>query len=78
MHPLCCTLALKKMLEGLSDAIAEAPLPIVHFSVDLWTCKVSGNKYIGIHIFWVDSKAVFKHALVAVSPRQRQRYSSHG
>ena len=59
--------ALKKILEGLAEAIAETPLPIMHFSLDLWTCKVSGKKYIGVHIFWVGAKAVFKHALVAVS-----------
>lgn len=56
----------KKVLEGLAEAIAEAPLLIVHFSVDLWTCKVSGKKFIGICIFWVTAKGVLKHALVAV------------
>lgn len=61
----------QKILDGLKEAIAEAPLPIVHFSVDLWTCKVSTDKYIGIHIFWVDGKAEFRHALVSVSPHRQ-------
>ena len=65
---LCVVLfsLLKKMLKGLPEAIAEALLPIVHFSVDLWACNASEKKYIGIHIFWVNTKGVFKHALVAV------------
>ncbi|CAN0390869.1 unnamed protein product, partial [Ascophyllum nodosum] len=33
---------------------------------DLWTCKVSGRKYLDVHVFYVDSNFILRHALIAV------------
>ena len=47
--------------------IKKAPLPIFHQGLDLWTCKVSGRKYLAIHGFYVDSKFVLRNVLLSVS-----------
>lgn len=52
---------------NLQEEIQKATLPIIHYGLDLWTCKVSGRKYLGTHVFYVDSKFVLRHALIAVS-----------
>ncbi|CAN0346503.1 unnamed protein product, partial [Ascophyllum nodosum] len=35
--------------------------------LDLWTCKVSGRKYLGIHVSWVDSTFDLRHALISAT-----------
>lgn len=52
---------------NMLEEIEKAPLPSVHFGVDLWTCKKSGRKYIDVHVFYVDSNFEMQHALLAVS-----------
>ena len=54
------------VVEGLKEEIAHALLPILHFSFDTWTCKVSGRKFLGIHVFWVDRKFSLRDAVLAV------------
>ena len=51
----------------MKEEIQKAPLPIIHYGLDLWTCKVSGRKYIDVHVFYVDSDFILRHALIAVS-----------
>ena len=57
--------------------IEAADLPIVHFTVDLWTCKVSRSEYLGIHIFWVDKVFAFHHALLSVTSSQSSAFASY-
>lgn len=52
---------------NMVEEINKAPLPIVHYGVDLWTCKTSGLKYLDVHAFFVDSDFNMRHALLAVS-----------
>ena len=75
-HPCSAFRCLQKLVEGLKAEIEAAHLPIVHFTVDLWTCKVSGSKYLGIHIFWVDKAFAFRHALLSVSWSQSSVFAS--
>lgn len=55
-------------VRGLLEEVRAALLPIVHSTVDVWTCEVSGKKYLGINIFWVDREFQLHRALVSVSP----------
>ena len=75
-HPCSAFRCLQKLVEGLKAEIEAAHLPIVHFTVDLWTCKLSGSKYLGIHIFWVDKAFAFRHALLSVSWSQSSVFAS--
>ena len=53
---------------NMVEEIKKAPLPIFHQGgLDLWTCKVSGRKYLAIHGFYVDSKLVLRNILLCVS-----------
>lgn len=54
---------------GMRDEVEKAPLPILHHMVDLWTCKASGRKFLGFHVFWVTSDFEMKDALLSVSER---------
>ena len=47
--------------------IEAAHLPILHFSVDMWTSKTQG-KFMGMHVFWVNREFELRDALLAVSP----------
>ncbi|CAB1105955.1 unnamed protein product [Ectocarpus sp. CCAP 1310/34] len=51
---------------NMQEEINKAPLPIIHYGLDLWTCKVSGRKYLGVHVFYVDSNFSLRHALISV------------
>ena len=51
--------------------IKKAPLPIFHQGLDLWTCKVSGRKYLAIHGFYVDSKFVLRNVLLSGAQVER-------
>lgn len=55
------------VIGSIQEDIKEAALPIIHYGLDLWTCKVSGRKYLGIHVSWVDSTFDLRHALISVS-----------
>ena len=52
---------------NMVEEIKKAPLPIFHQGgLDMWTCKVSGRKYLAIHGFYVDSKFVLQNGPAAV------------
>lgn len=55
------------MAEGLEAEKKRVCLKNLHFSLDIWTCNVSGKKFLGIHIFWVDEEFKLRNASVAVS-----------
>ena len=55
------------VMGNMHEEMKKARLPIVHYGVDLWTCKTSSRKYIDVHVFYVDSTFQLKHALLAVS-----------
>lgn len=55
------------LVGGLTEEVQQAPLPIIHHQPDLLTCKVSGNKFFGAHVFWVDRNFEMKDALLSVS-----------
>ncbi|CAM9672446.1 unnamed protein product, partial [Hapterophycus canaliculatus] len=59
--------ATKKVVMGnMLNEIKTAPMPIIHYGIDLWTCKISGLKYIDVHLFYVDSNFEQQHALLSV------------
>lgn len=55
------------VLGNVQDEIKEATLPIIHYGLDLWTCKVSWRTYLSVHVSYVDSNFTLRHALLAVS-----------
>ncbi|CAB1102250.1 unnamed protein product [Ectocarpus sp. CCAP 1310/34] len=46
--------------------IERAPLPIVHYGIDLWQCKITGLKYIDGHVCYVNSNFELQYALLSV------------
>lgn len=58
---------MQAVVGNMREEIEKAPLPIVHYGVDLWTCTRSGRKFIDVHAFHVDSNFTLRHALLAVS-----------
>lgn len=52
---------------NMAAEVKSADLPIVHYMLDLWACKVSGKKYLSIHVFFVDQTFALRHALLSVS-----------
>lgn len=55
------------IMGNLAEEVKAALLPILHFMADLWTCKVSGKKWLGIHLFYVDRQFALHQLLLAVS-----------
>lgn len=51
---------------NMLEEIKNAPLPIFHQGLCLWTCKESGRKYMAIYGFYVDSKFVLRKVLLRV------------
>ena len=43
-------------------------LPAFHLNVDLWTCKVSGGKFLGIRAYFIDRNFNYNGRLLAVKP----------
>ena len=43
-------------------------LPAFHLNVDLWTCKVSGGKFLGIRCYFIDRNFNYNGRLLAVKP----------
>ena len=43
-------------------------LPAFHLNVDLWTCKVSGGKFLGIRSYFIDRNFNYNGRLLAVKP----------
>jgi len=60
-------MAPQAVMGNMLTEIEKAPLPIMHYGIDLWQCKTSGLKYIDVHLFYVDSNFELKDALLAVS-----------
>ncbi|CAB1119309.1 unnamed protein product [Ectocarpus sp. CCAP 1310/34] len=59
--------ATKKAVVGnMLTEIERAPLPIVHYGIDLWQCKITGLKYIDVHVCYVNSNLELQHELLAV------------
>ena len=53
----------------LADAKeCTAGLPTFHLNVDLWTSKISGMKYLGIRLYFVDRHFNYSSRLLAVKP----------
>lgn len=51
---------------NMAAEVKSADLPIVHYMLDLWACKVSGKRYLSIHVFFVDQSLTLRHALLSV------------
>ena len=60
-------LAPQAVVGNMMTEIDRAPLPIMHYGIDLWQSKTSGLKYIGVHLFYIDGNFELKHKLIAVS-----------
>lgn len=56
----------------MQEEIKKALLPIIHYQVDLWACEVSGRKFLGTHVHYVDSSFNLQHALLGVSITKHQ------
>jgi hypothetical protein len=52
--------------KSIKSAIDMALLPPFHINVDLWTSKVTGEKYLGVRVFWKIGK-VIKSSLITVT-----------
>lgn len=52
--------------QGIKSAIDMSLLPPFHLNADLWTSKVTGEKFLGVRVFWKIGK-VLKTALLAVT-----------
>ena len=64
---VCLRPALQAVIGNIKEEIEKAPLPIVHYGLDLWTCTCSGRNVIHVHVFLVDGNFILRHALLAVS-----------
>ena len=62
---------------NMLEEIRKAPLPIFHQGLDLWTCKVSGRKYLAIHGFYVDSNFVLRNVLSVSVPKHISRLNTN-
>ena len=58
----------QEILTEMKAEIEAAHLPILHFSVDMWTSKTQGKKFLGLHVFFVNRDFELRDALLAVSP----------
>lgn len=58
---------------NMTQEIKKAPLPIIHYGLDLWTCTVSGRKFLDVHVFYVDGDFNLRHALLAVSELRKSQ-----
>ncbi|CAM9580931.1 unnamed protein product [Scytosiphon promiscuus] len=56
----------KAMMEGLESEQKRVCLKNLHFCLNIWTCNVSGKKFLGVHIFWVDEEFKLRSACIAV------------
>ncbi|CAM9505990.1 unnamed protein product [Ectocarpus sp. 8 AP-2014] len=54
------------VLGNMQEEIKKATLPIIHYGLDLWTCKISWRKYLSVHVSYVDRNFTLRHALLAV------------
>jgi hypothetical protein len=58
--------AASNVKKAIKSAIDVALLPPFHINADLWTSKVTGEKFLGVRVFWKVGK-VLKSALLAVT-----------
>ena len=58
--------AASNVKQAIKSAIDMALLPPIHLNADLWTSKVTGEKFLGVRVFWKVGK-VLKSALLAVT-----------
>ena len=49
------------------EEVKNAPLPILHHMIDIWTDKASGRKFLGVHLFHVTANFELKETLLSVS-----------
>eukprot|EP00899_Mesostigma_viride_P029185 jgi/Mesvir1/9451/Mv25710-RA.1 len=56
----------KTFTASLLEDVRSSPLPILTASIDLWKCKFSGMKYLGVRLFWISRQWVFRTSLLAV------------
>lgn len=69
----CSAVLLQVVVGNMLEEVKNATLPIVHHEVDAWTCKVSGRKYLGFHVHYVNSDLELKNALLSVSEGMLER-----
>eukprot|EP00752_Nemacystus_decipiens_P010971 g9750.t1 len=58
--------AKKAVVGNMQQEIAKATLPIIHYGLDLCTCKASGRRFLRVYVSYVDSNFALQHALLAV------------
>ena len=44
-----------KLAQALTAASHECSIPVLHLNIDMWTCLLTHDKYIGLRIFFVDN-----------------------
>jgi hypothetical protein len=52
--------------KDLLDIVKSSPIPTLSLNVDLWTSKTSGEKFIGIRVWWTCHKLKISTRLLAV------------
>ena len=52
---------------ALAMSVRECPFPVLHLNLDLWTCRITHEKYIEIRRFSVEVSWEMRSLLLAVS-----------
>lgn len=52
---------------GLKKEVEAVSLPILDFILDIWTSKVSVDKYLGMLIVWAENTFSLLHAHIGIS-----------
>jgi len=55
------------VMGDMLEEVKNAPLPILHHMIDIWTDKASGRKFLGVHLFHVTANFELKETLLSVS-----------
>ncbi|CAM9812050.1 unnamed protein product [Ectocarpus sp. 13 AM-2016] len=56
----------KAVIGNMLEEMKNAPVPILHHMVDIWTDKASGRKFLGVHLFHVTANFEMKHTLLSI------------
>ena len=65
------------MKEAIKSAIDIALLPPFNINADLWTSKVTGEKFLGVRVFWKIGREL-KSVLLAVTAYNRPKIAEKG
>ncbi|KAI9907993.1 hypothetical protein PsorP6_003312 [Peronosclerospora sorghi] len=53
--------------ERKANVIGSSSIPVIHLNLDLWTSKVSKEKYVGVRIYFIDIYWVLNSYILAIN-----------